>query len=120
MKKRSEDFHVDLNSPYLRQMVPSPSDCTDSGPHPLSEMATQATVVRNDSDIVVHVYLLVSPLTFINPMFLQGVFSVTCPHKNVYLVATLEKVLQAGIDTVTEPYKKAESAKVQYLVLYSF
>uniref|UniRef100_A0A8C6LJ83 Dedicator of cytokinesis 9b n=1 Tax=Nothobranchius furzeri TaxID=105023 RepID=A0A8C6LJ83_NOTFU len=47
-----------------------------------------------------------------------GVFSVTCPHPEVFLVARIEKVLQGGITHCTEPYmKSSDSTKVTQKVL---
>lgn len=47
-------------------------------------------------------------------VFPQGVFSVTCPHPDIFLVARIEKVLQGGITHCAEPYmKSSDSAKVQ-------
>ncbi len=44
----------------------------------------------------------------------RGVFSVTCPHPEIFLVARIEKVLQGGITHCTEPYmKSSDSSKVQ-------
>ena len=43
----------------------------------------------------------------------QGVFSVTFPHPDVYLVVRIEKVLQGGITACAEPYMKTgENTKV--------
>ncbi|KAK7893452.1 hypothetical protein WMY93_022604 [Mugilogobius chulae] len=48
----------------------------------------------------------------------QGVFSVTCPHPEIFLVARIEKVLQGGITHCTEPYmKSSDSAKIAQKVL---
>lgn len=44
---------------------------------------------------------------------IQGVFSVTCPHPDIFLVARIEKVLQGGINHCAEPYmKSSDSTKV--------
>lgn len=56
----------------------------------------------------IHIYEI---LTFsLSP---QGVFSVTCPHPDIFLVARIEKVLQGGINHCAEPYmKSSDSTKV--------
>ena len=41
--KISENFHVDLNSAFLKQMVPPPEGHTDNGPHRLCINAARAT-----------------------------------------------------------------------------
>uniref|UniRef100_A0A8D0CVJ5 Dedicator of cytokinesis 9 n=1 Tax=Sander lucioperca TaxID=283035 RepID=A0A8D0CVJ5_SANLU len=80
-RKISSDFHVDLNHPSVRGMVPSNTILTFSS----------------------------SP---------QGVFSVTCPHPDIFLVARIEKVLQGGINHCAEPYmKSSDSTKVAQKVL---
>lgn len=105
--KISEDFHVDLNSPYIRQLVPPPDGTTDDGPHPLSQKATRATEVSCVCTCPLVPYYKYSIL------FFQAVFSVTIPSSEIYLVAKVEKILQGGISACVEPYMKAgENPKV--------
>lgn len=94
-RKISADFHVDLNHPLVRQMTSgnggSDLQINGSGPQKLAcglpEGALQYPKL--------------------------GVFSVTCPHPEIFLVARIEKVLQGGITHCTEPYmKSSDSAKV--------
>uniref|UniRef100_A0A8C4ISB3 Dedicator of cytokinesis 11 n=1 Tax=Dicentrarchus labrax TaxID=13489 RepID=A0A8C4ISB3_DICLA len=86
--KISADFHVDLNPPCVREMLTdasgqlSPSSDSDAGVKPESL------------------------LTSISPSLLQGIFSVTNPHADIFLVARVEKVLQNGITHCAEPYIK--------------
>ncbi|EDM02568.1 dedicator of cytokinesis 9 [Rattus norvegicus] len=48
----------------------------------------------------------------------QGIFSVTCPHPDIFLVARIEKVLQGSITHCAEPYmKSSDSSKVAQKVL---
>ncbi|NXX92071.1 DOCK9 protein, partial [Centropus bengalensis] len=48
----------------------------------------------------------------------QGIFSVTCPHTDIFLVARIEKVLQGSITHCAEPYmKSSDSSKVPQKVL---
>uniref|UniRef100_A0A3Q1ATQ0 Dedicator of cytokinesis 11 n=1 Tax=Amphiprion ocellaris TaxID=80972 RepID=A0A3Q1ATQ0_AMPOC len=83
--KISADFHVDLNPPCVREMLTdtsgqlSPSSDSDGGGGTSSSTA---------------VFLL------------QGIFSVTNPHADIFLVARVEKVLQNGITHCAEPYIK--------------
>uniref|UniRef100_A0A9J8CYD8 Dedicator of cytokinesis 9b n=1 Tax=Cyprinus carpio carpio TaxID=630221 RepID=A0A9J8CYD8_CYPCA len=78
-RKISADFHVDLNHPLVRSMIPPPRP---------------------------------------NNPFSEGVFSVTCPHPDIFLVARIEKVLQGGITHCAEPYmKSSDSNKVAQKVL---
>uniref|UniRef100_A0A8D0AW71 Dedicator of cytokinesis 9b n=1 Tax=Sander lucioperca TaxID=283035 RepID=A0A8D0AW71_SANLU len=88
-RKISADFHVDLNHPLVRKMTSGSSSRQDFG-------------------------LPVGALQYPR----QGVFSVTCPHPEIFLVARIEKVLQGGITHCTEPYmKSSDSAKMAQKVL---
>ncbi|KAJ0009333.1 hypothetical protein NQD34_001035 [Periophthalmus magnuspinnatus] len=94
-RKISADFHVDLNHPVVRQMTGSglgPDIQINGDPRALPEAALQYPK--------------------------QGVFSVTCPHPEIFLVARIEKVLQGGITHCTEPYmKSSDSTKIAQKVL---
>ncbi|XP_073726915.1 dedicator of cytokinesis protein 9 isoform X1 [Misgurnus anguillicaudatus] len=100
-RKISADFHVDLNHPLVRSMIPPLSAQINGGvdaPHvetPLSELPERALQYPR-----------------------KGVFSVTCPHPDIFLVARIEKVLQGGITHCAEPYmKNSDSSKVAQKVL---
>uniref|UniRef100_A0A671Z242 Dedicator of cytokinesis 9b n=1 Tax=Sparus aurata TaxID=8175 RepID=A0A671Z242_SPAAU len=105
-RKISADFHVDLNHPLVRQMTSGSSSGTDlhingSGDGSLDSQ-WQASGLPEGA--------LQYPK--------QGVFSVTCPHPEIFLVARIEKVLQGGITHCTEPYmKSSDSAKMAQKVL---
>uniref|UniRef100_A0A8C3K4M2 Dedicator of cytokinesis 11 n=1 Tax=Calidris pygmaea TaxID=425635 RepID=A0A8C3K4M2_9CHAR len=79
--KISADFHVDLNPPPVRDML-------------LDNSASGAEATKGHLPAETNVYLL------------QGVFSVTDPHMEIFLVARVEKVLQGSITHCTEPYMK--------------
>ncbi|KAM9766712.1 dedicator of cytokinesis protein 9-like isoform 1-T1 [Menidia menidia] len=103
-RKISADFHVDLNHPLVRQMTAGhaggpESQTVDDGPLGSQRLATG----------LLHQALLYPK---------QGVFSVTCPHPEIFLVARIEKVLQGGITHCSEPYmKSSDSAKIAQKVL---
>uniref|UniRef100_A0A9J8A8P5 Dedicator of cytokinesis 9b n=1 Tax=Cyprinus carpio carpio TaxID=630221 RepID=A0A9J8A8P5_CYPCA len=100
-RKISADFHVDLNHPLVRSMIPPPSMQINGGvdtPH-------QETLLSELPE-----GMLQYPK--------KGVFSVTCPHPDIFLVARIEKVLQGGITHCAEPYmKSSDSNKVAQKVL---
>ncbi|XP_062916576.1 dedicator of cytokinesis protein 11 isoform X1 [Mobula hypostoma] len=101
--KISEDFHVELNPPAVRQMLQSSS-----------EGAAENGKTREDHHG--------SRLKGIDEKLLcypkQGVFSVTVPHPEIYLVARVEKVLQGGIAQCAEPYiKSSDTGKAAQKVL---
>uniref|UniRef100_A0A4W4EVY2 Dedicator of cytokinesis 11 n=1 Tax=Electrophorus electricus TaxID=8005 RepID=A0A4W4EVY2_ELEEL len=94
--KISGDFHVDLNQPYVRDML------NDASP----QMPTEADSFCTSNTDHVHAC---AP---------QGIFSVTNPHPDIFLVARVEKVLQNGITHCAEPYiKTSDMSKTVQKVL---
>ncbi|XP_053563795.1 dedicator of cytokinesis protein 9 isoform X2 [Bombina bombina] len=99
-KKISADFHVDLNHSSVRQMITAPSQQLING--------------GGDFGRRIQGFLQESMLQYPK----QGIFSVTCPHPDIFLVARIEKVLQGSIAHCAEPYmKSSDSAKVAQKVL---
>uniref|UniRef100_A0A671XVV7 Dedicator of cytokinesis 11 n=1 Tax=Sparus aurata TaxID=8175 RepID=A0A671XVV7_SPAAU len=80
--KISADFHVDLNPPCVREML------TDA----LGQLSPSS-----DSE----------GCTPAEHTLIHGIFSVTNPHADIFLVARVEKVLQNGITHCAEPYIKS-------------
>ncbi|XP_037064205.1 dedicator of cytokinesis protein 9 isoform X11 [Peromyscus leucopus] len=98
-RKISADFHVDLNHFSVRQMLAptSPALMNGSQSPPAFQDALHAAAMQYPK---------------------QGIFSVTCPHPDIFLVARIEKVLQGSITHCAEPYmKSSDSSKVAQKVL---
>ncbi|XP_043853656.1 dedicator of cytokinesis protein 9 isoform X7 [Dromiciops gliroides] len=99
-RKISADFHVDLNHFSVRQMLPGPPQ------HLVNGSGDSLQRIQN----FFHETMLQYPK--------QGIFSVTCPHPDIFLVARIEKVLQGSITHCAEPYmKSSDSSKVAQKVL---
>ncbi|XP_074057352.1 dedicator of cytokinesis protein 11 isoform X2 [Macrotis lagotis] len=90
--KISADFHVDLNPPSVREMLLGPSALADDGT-PKGSASSKENFIHGIEE---------SQLCYIK----QGIFSVTNPHVEIYLVARVEKVLQGSITHCVEPYIK--------------
>ncbi|KAL1268290.1 hypothetical protein QQF64_033653, partial [Cirrhinus molitorella] len=102
-RKISSDFHVDMNHSSVKALLP-PLGVQNSTAVPESPQGAQPTANS----------LTESAIQFPR----QGVFSVTCPHPDIFLVARIEKVLQGGIAHCAEPYmKNSDSAKAAQKVL---
>ncbi|XP_053916771.1 dedicator of cytokinesis protein 9 isoform X3 [Cuculus canorus] len=98
-RKISADFHVDLNHTSVRHMLSSA---------PQQMMNGSGDTLHRIQDL--HETLLQYPK--------QGIFSVTCPHTDIFLVARIEKVLQGSITHCAEPYmKSSDSSKTAQKVL---
>uniref|UniRef100_A0A672VD43 Dedicator of cytokinesis 11 n=1 Tax=Strigops habroptila TaxID=2489341 RepID=A0A672VD43_STRHB len=80
--KISADFHVDLNPPSVRDML-------------MDNAASSLEGTKGRS-----------PGESLQQAKLQGVFSVTDPHVEIFLVVRVEKVLQGSITHCAEPYMK--------------
>lgn len=62
----------------------------------------------------------VGHLFALSPSPLQGIFSVTNPNADIFLVARIEKVLQNGITHCAEPYiKTSDINKVHSAAFHS-
>ncbi|XP_056611466.1 dedicator of cytokinesis protein 11 isoform X2 [Triplophysa dalaica] len=109
--KISADFHVDLNPPCVREMLLESSPQTPTE----QEAGDRSEMVRvNGHGLPVLQRVAESLLRF--PA--QGIFSVTNPHKDIFLLARVEKVLQNGITHCAEPYiKTSDMSKTVQKVL---
>ncbi|XP_047241693.1 dedicator of cytokinesis protein 11 isoform X2 [Girardinichthys multiradiatus] len=109
--KISADFHVDLNPPRVREMLTdtsgqlSPSSDAE-GAGGASGEGGGGVMVNGDCERGngLPVVQRVSEALLRFPT--QGIFSVTNPHADIFLVARVEKVLQNGITHCAEPYIK--------------
>uniref|UniRef100_A0A8B9GCS5 Dedicator of cytokinesis protein 11 n=1 Tax=Amazona collaria TaxID=241587 RepID=A0A8B9GCS5_9PSIT len=88
--KISADFHVDLNPPSVRDML---MDNAASSVEGTKGCSPGESLVHGVPEASLH-YIK------------QGVFSVTDPHVEIFLVARVEKVLQGSITHCAEPYMK--------------
>uniref|UniRef100_A0A8C0VGJ6 Dedicator of cytokinesis 11 n=1 Tax=Cyanistes caeruleus TaxID=156563 RepID=A0A8C0VGJ6_CYACU len=85
--KISADFHVDLNPPSVRDMLLDNAEPrAEGGQTPWCTLGSCCVAAAAS--------------------LLQGVFSVTNPHAEIFLVARVEKVLQGSIAHCVEPYMK--------------
>ncbi|XP_028846234.1 dedicator of cytokinesis protein 9 isoform X2 [Denticeps clupeoides] len=102
-RKISADFSVDLNHPYVRLMVSNPG----------------SQLINGGGDSILPGQKLANGLPEASMQYpRQGVFSVTCPHPDIFLVARIDKVLQGGIAHCAEPYmKNSDSTKAAQKVL---
>ncbi|KAL4631188.1 dedicator of cytokinesis protein 11 [Arapaima gigas] len=91
--KISADFHVDLNPPCVREMLAEGLPQSASEPNTSGGSSNGLPILQRASPS-----LLRLPT--------QGIFSVTDPHADIFLVARIEKVLQNGITHCAEPYVK--------------
>ncbi|XP_018085480.1 dedicator of cytokinesis protein 11 isoform X2 [Xenopus laevis] len=102
--KISADFHVDLNPLAVRQMLPN-----ILGQSVREEISRRASVSEN----LIHG---IPESHFLD--IKEGIFSVTNPHPEIFLVARVEKVLQGNITHCAEPYmKNSDPAKTAQKVL---
>ncbi|KAM3591225.1 uncharacterized protein V6R79_024850 [Siganus canaliculatus] len=109
--KISADFHVDLNPQCVRDMLTdasgqlSPSSDSDGGGGG-GVREGGGVMVNGDSGKGNGLPALQRVSDALLRFPTQGIFSVTNPHADIFLVARVEKVLQNGITHCAEPYVK--------------
>uniref|UniRef100_A0A3P8W7G4 Dedicator of cytokinesis 11 n=1 Tax=Cynoglossus semilaevis TaxID=244447 RepID=A0A3P8W7G4_CYNSE len=110
--KISADFHVDLNPPCVRELLTdtsgqlSPFSDSEGGGAAESGGAGGGPMVNGDSGKGNSLPVLQRVSEALLRFPTQGIFSVTNPHADIFLVARVEKVLQNGITHCAEPYIK--------------
>ncbi|XP_034066450.1 dedicator of cytokinesis protein 11 isoform X2 [Gymnodraco acuticeps] len=120
--KISADFHVDLNPPCVKEMLTdasgqlSPSSDSEGGGG--GGVREGGGMVNGDSAKGNGLPLLQRVSEALLRFPTQGIFSVTNPHADIFLVARVEKVLQNGITHCAEPYiKTSDISKTAQKVL---
>ncbi|XP_072315013.1 dedicator of cytokinesis protein 11 isoform X2 [Eucyclogobius newberryi] len=125
--KISGDFHVDLNPAAVRELLndasgqlspsSSSSDSLDGGGRGGGEAPA---MLNGDSGRGSGLPAVQRASEAVLRFPTQGIFSVTHPHADIFLVARVEKVLQNGITHCAEPYiKTSDVTKTAQKVLKS-
>ncbi|XP_061566530.1 dedicator of cytokinesis protein 11 [Cololabis saira] len=105
--KISADFHVDLNPPCVREMLSDASGQASPSSDSEGGVGVRAGVMVNgDSGKGNGLPALQRVPEALLRFPTQGIFSVTNPHADIFVVARIEKVLQNGITHCAEPYTK--------------
>ncbi|XP_030195007.1 dedicator of cytokinesis protein 11 isoform X1 [Gadus morhua] len=126
--KISSDFHVDLNPPCVRDLLlpgdapppsPTPSESSDgTGGGGGGGGGGSPALVNGEGGRAGGLPALQRVSEALLRFPTQGIFSVTNPHADIFLVARVEKVLQNGITHCAEPYlKTSDAAKTAQKVL---
>ncbi|XP_057201604.1 dedicator of cytokinesis protein 11 [Triplophysa rosa] len=109
--KISADFHVDLNPPCVREMLLEGSPQTQTE----QEARDRSETVRVNGHGLPALQRVAECLLHFPA---QGIFSVTNPHTDIFVLARVEKVLQNGITHCAEPYiKTSDMSKTVQKVL---
>ncbi|XP_031567360.1 dedicator of cytokinesis protein 11-like isoform X3 [Actinia tenebrosa] len=95
--KLSEDFCCDLNDPRVADMLKG-GDLIENG-------ETNGDAINEEK----RSKNVKKEIQYDHPT--NAIFSVTCPHAEVYLVVRIEKVLQGSIGSCVEPYIKSGDIK---------
>ncbi|KAL0970254.1 hypothetical protein UPYG_G00239490 [Umbra pygmaea] len=107
--KISSDFHVDLNPPCVREMLTDPaphSPTAEGGEGDGGGGGLDGGGINGDAGKGNGLPVLQRVSESLLRFPTQGIFSVTNPHADIFLVARVEKVLQNGITHCAEPYTK--------------
>lgn len=111
-RKLTESFYFNINDDHVRDMLPSTpvpesvsaSNIPRKDPHDERTRQTSqafATLIENLSGE------LQKSTKEQFAQLRQGIFSVTAPHSDIFLVLKIEKILQGNIVQAVEPYLKA-------------
>ncbi|KAK7910137.1 hypothetical protein WMY93_014821 [Mugilogobius chulae] len=127
--KISADFHVDLNPAAVRELLNNDSSSLKLSRSFSSDSSEGgggggggelAAMLNGDSGRGNGLPVVQRASEAVLSFPTQGIFSVTHPHADIFLVARVEKVLQNGITHCAEPYiKSSDITKTAQKVLKS-
>nr|XP_042902706.1 dedicator of cytokinesis protein 9 isoform X1 [Parasteatoda tepidariorum] len=104
-RKVSEDFHFDVNHPYIRNMLPKKGRKNST---PSNQILTYSHC-NGETNHTANPHLKdIGEEWLAFPK--QAIFNVPHPESELFFVLKIEKVLQGNISQAAEPYIRAQSA----------